>query len=176
MSDTRESEAHIPPSLHDYAARVIAQRLHRMLSHTEGVRASEETEPVHQMRVWSRRTRAALEIFEGLFDDHDFARLEDEVKRVTGALGAARDLDVMIETLRERDASLPEEQRGGLESFIARQGRKREGIQKAVSKAMARLDKQELAQRFERLVEPAAQGSIDEPDAAPPAVQEGENG
>lgn len=149
--------SHAPPTrLQDYATAIITARLDKMLSHIEGVRKSEEIEPVHQMRVWSRRSRAALEVFRSGFEGKNYDELEREVKAVTDALSAARDLDVMMDTLRQRAESLPPGQRGGVESFIARLRRRREKSQKPVLKALDRLERRDLAGHFANLVTAAS--------------------
>lgn len=140
-----------PPPLCDYAAEVITRRLEKMLSHVEGVRQNEEIEPVHQMRVWSRRSRAALDIFACCFPGKEFVEIERIVRSVTGALGEARDLDVMIETLEKRLEDLPPPQRPGLESFLAHLRRRRVTAQKAVEKALDQLERHDLVHRFEAL-------------------------
>ncbi|HZP80725.1 MAG TPA: CHAD domain-containing protein [Chthonomonadaceae bacterium] len=151
-SDGSAAETVPPTRLQDYATEIITARLGRMLSHIEGVRRSEEIEPVHQMRVWSRRSRAALEVFRCCFEGKDYDELEREVKAVTDALSEARDLDVMMDTLHQRAEALPPEQRGGVESFIARLRRRRERSQKPVLKALDRLESRDLAGHFADLV------------------------
>ncbi len=137
-----------PLNLRQYAVQAIQPRLERMLSHLEGAKEGEKTEPIKQMRVWSRRTRAALEVFHDCFPEKQFRGFEREIKTVTGALGQARDLDVMIDTLTKREASLPPEQRGGLASFITQMKDQRDEAQKAVRETIAHLEDQELLARF----------------------------
>src|SRR5947209_1819290 len=96
-----------PPQLCEYAAAVTAERIEKMLSYADEVRKADDPEAVHQMRVWSRRSRAALEIFRVCFSGRAFAEVEREVKVATDALSEARDLDVMIENLEARAAKLP---------------------------------------------------------------------
>ncbi len=146
-----------PPSLCDHGAAVMAQSLANMLSHAEGVRQSAETESVHQMRVWSRHSRAALEIFGCCFGGEDFQEMEREVKRMAGSLGEARDLDVMIEMLGKRADGLPPEQRPGIDSFIAGLRRQREAEQKLVIQAVARLQRYAPLRRLDRLVKDSAE-------------------
>jgi|SRR5579871_5870342 len=141
----------IPPSLPTYAAEAITGRMERMLSHVEGVRKSEELEPVHQMRVWARRTRAALEVFEACFPRKEFAAIEREVKAAADALGQARDLDVMIESLTRRAEALPVAQRPGLESYIQKLKADRAACQLAVVQAVERFERQDLPARFARM-------------------------
>jgi len=150
MSETSESE---PLNLREYAVQAIQPRLERMLSHLEGAKEGDKTEPIKQMRVWSRRTRAALEVFHDCFPDKEFKGFEREIKTVTGALGQARDLDVMIDTLTKREAGLPPEQRGGLASFIAQMKDQRDEAQEAVRETIAHLEDQDLLARFQAIAE-----------------------
>ena len=137
-----------PSNLRAYAVQAIQPRLERMLSHLEGAKEGDKTEPIKQMRVWSRRTRAALEVFSDCFAEKEFRGFEREIKIVTGALGEARDLDVMIDTLTKREAGLPPQQRGGLASFITQLQNRRDEAQKAVRETIAHLEHQDLAARF----------------------------
>jgi triphosphatase len=140
-------------NLREYAVQAIQPRLERMLSHLEGVKEGDKTEPIKQMRVWSRRTRAALEVFHDCFPEKEFKGFEREIKTVTGALGQARDLDVMIDTLTKREAGLPPHQRGGIASFIAQLKDGRDEAQKAVRETIAHLEHQDLLARFHAIAE-----------------------
>ena len=51
---------------------------------------------VHQMRVGLRRLRAAISLFRDMLQDADTARIKSELKWLTGRLGPARDLDVLV--------------------------------------------------------------------------------
>lgn len=135
----------------DYASQVIEERLEKMLSHVEGVRLAQDIEAVHDMRVASRRLRAALSIFAAAFPAQEFSRFEREVKMVTRALGSARDLDVMIETLQTLDMLLPEHQRAGMEAFIAEKVAERATLQKDVQNALDHLEKCDLRARFAQM-------------------------
>jgi CHAD domain-containing protein len=152
MTDFAPDAVPETPTLYDYAAELLTARLERMLAQAAGVRAGKEIEPIHQMRVWSRRSRAALDVFRPCFEGKAFQAIEAEVKKVTRALGAARDLDVMIESLARREAELPPEQQAGIESFIATLRRERRGSQGAVKKAMMSLEAFDLRARFTTLL------------------------
>ena len=138
-----------------YAVTTIRERLERMLSHLEGVREGSATEPVHQMRVWSRRTRAALDVFRACFPAKDFKAVEQEVKRATRTLGAARDLDVMIMAQEKRLADLPEAQRAGLEAFLGQLRKERTAAQEQLVPVADHLEKVNLAGQFDALAEKA---------------------
>jgi len=67
----------------------------------EGVRKSEDIEHVHRMRVASRRLRAALPLFSSCFTEKDYRRWMRQIRRITRALGAARDNDVQVAFLKK---------------------------------------------------------------------------
>jgi CHAD domain-containing protein len=143
-----------PPSadLREYAAQTIQERLQKMLSLVDDVRRSEEIEPVHKMRVASRRTRAALDIFDVAFSGGDYARLEREVKKITGVLSEARDLDVMQAKLADHLLELPQEQRAGLQSLIDQLREQRERAQKTVDRALRRVESYDLEACFKSVM------------------------
>jgi CHAD domain-containing protein len=158
------------PDLCSYGAEVTAERLDKMLTHLDGVRKAEEIEPVHQMRVWSRRSRAALEIFEICFPARGFREIEREVKAATDALSEARDLDVMVENLEQRAAKLPMKQRAGILSFVARLKDQREKRQKSVIDAVNNLESHNLSQQFRDLVAKAAAAKAHESEERSPGA------
>ena len=63
---------------------------------SDGVRAAEDIEYIHRMRVASRRLRAALPLFRSCFPAKNYARWSEEIREITRALGEARDTDVQI--------------------------------------------------------------------------------
>lgn len=69
-----------------------------MLAHEPGTRLGEDPEELHQMRVATRRLRAAMSTFRPVLPAELLA-LSEELRWVAGALGEVRDLDVHIESL-----------------------------------------------------------------------------
>ncbi|MGA2160993.1 MAG: CHAD domain-containing protein [Methanoregula sp.] len=66
-----------------------------------GVRAADDPEHIHRMRVASRRLRVVLSLFSSCFPEKDSRHWMHEIKKITGALGAARDTDVQIAFLKK---------------------------------------------------------------------------
>ncbi len=161
-----------PASLRSYGTEMIRGQLVTMLSHLEGVRDGKDIEALHDMRVASRRLRAALGVFAAAFEDPDFARFEAEVKAITDALGEARDLDVMIETLEGLEREIPESQRSGMDRFIQETRARRRALQSGVVRALDRVRKQALDQWFERIVERDRLASLPIVVEAEPAPEE----
>jgi CHAD domain-containing protein len=90
--DTRYSEA---------AARILEVRAGELLAHSDGVLDMHEIENLHDMRVATRRLRAALEIFAPCLERGRYREVLKEVKAIADALGERRDRDVAIEFLDE---------------------------------------------------------------------------
>lgn len=84
---------------------------HLQLNH-DGAVHSDEPEYVHQMRVATRRLRAALRMFRPLLPDGFAAQLVPPMRELMRALGQTRDLDVlMAEIVAPVAAALPNEPR-----------------------------------------------------------------
>lgn len=90
-------------------AAVLRQQYDKMRATEAGTRQGDDIEALHQMRVATRRLRAALRIF--VADDlrSTFLSIEADVRAIASALGAVRDLDVFGEELRARAEGAPEE-------------------------------------------------------------------
>jgi inorganic triphosphatase YgiF len=70
------------------------------------VRERRTEESVHQARVAVRRLRAAMSLFGDLVADPQSQRLAHDLRGLAGALGAARDLDVILPRLCELDLAV----------------------------------------------------------------------
>ena len=87
--------------------------------------AGDDIEGVHDVRVASRRLRAAMDVAVGCFSPSWYRPLHDAAKAITGALGEVRDRDVLLEALAaERAAAAPAEH-AGIDRLIARIERER---------------------------------------------------
>ncbi|MGI5243454.1 CHAD domain-containing protein [Dactylosporangium sp. CA-139066] len=86
------------------AAYVAAQR-DAIVEHDPNVRDG-DADAVHKMRVATRRLRSTLRSFAPVLSG-DLDALHDEIKWVTGLLGAVRDCDVMAERLAGLIAAEP---------------------------------------------------------------------
>lgn len=130
------------------AGRVILTRWREMMSYRDGTLLGEDIEELHSMRVSSRRLRAAMDAFEGAFPARSFRPLLRQVKEVTDALGAARDLDVAIERLTGLVADLPPEERPGIDGLVARYRQERAAEDPLIAELFARLDEERFEDRL----------------------------
>jgi CHAD domain-containing protein len=100
------------------AARVVSIRADELLEHSEGVLDTSEIERLHDMRVASRRLRAAMEVFEPCFPRKRFRAALREVKAIADALGERRDRDVSIIALETFAAALAAPDRRGVAAMV----------------------------------------------------------
>jgi CHAD domain-containing protein len=100
------------------AAKVVSIRGEELAEHAQGVLDTGDIERVHDMRVATRRLRAALEIFEPCFTERTFQQALGEVKRLADALGERRDRDVAIAALHNFNDQMPAPDRRGITSLI----------------------------------------------------------
>jgi CHAD domain-containing protein len=91
----------------DLVQTVLANGLHRLVTHDPIVRTDDDPEGVHQARVGTRRLRSDLRTLRPLLARVWTEPLRDELKWLGGVLGDVRDADVLRELLDQRLAGLP---------------------------------------------------------------------
>lgn len=99
MAGARKVELDCDGSFAAAAAEVVSVRSREVFSHAEGVLDTADVERVHDMRVATRRLRAALEVFAAAFPRKRRRKALKRVKALADALGERRDADVEIELL-----------------------------------------------------------------------------
>jgi CHAD domain-containing protein len=100
------------------AALVVETRAAEIFEHSEGVLDLDDVERVHDMRVATRRLRAALEVFAVCFPPKRHRKALKRVKRLADALGERRDLDVEIELLEGIATEVESEDREALAALV----------------------------------------------------------
>ena len=89
------------------ARQIIVNYFHEMMSYREGAKKGTDIEFVHDMRVTSRRLRAAMDNFADCFSKRSpFKRHYKKIKAITRTMGAVRDLDVLIARFQNELANL----------------------------------------------------------------------
>jgi CHAD domain-containing protein len=101
------------------AARVVEVRSGEVFEHAAGVLDLGDVEPLHDMRVATRRLRAALEVFRPCFPRKRYKRALKRVKALADALGERRDRDVSIAFLAGFQEEAPAGDRERLGILIA---------------------------------------------------------
>ena len=123
----------------EVAFAVLRRHFAVMLAHEPGVRLGDDPEELHDMRVATRRLRAALKLYADALPRRA-EQYERDLRFVASALGEVRDLDVHLERLAE-------ESRSGeaLEEVVARLEERRAAARRRM---LEMLD----SKRYERLV------------------------
>lgn len=136
------------PLFKNAARTVLLGHYHKMMDNLPGTRAGEQIEALHQMRVGSRRLRAALSVFAKVFPKDEYQTLDKQAGDITDALGAVRDLDVQMEHLRGVQRGLPENQAYGVGRLVTRLEKQRDKQRKKLVKALDRLEKEKFGPQF----------------------------
>jgi CHAD domain-containing protein len=89
--------------------RIIRFHFGRMLDNEAGTRQGDDIEALHDMRVATRRMRAAFQVFDPYYRDEAVKTHIKGLRRTGGALGSVRDLDVLLEKARAFGETLPPE-------------------------------------------------------------------
>jgi inorganic triphosphatase YgiF len=93
--------ANLPPdaNLDEATARIILGTIDHYLVNWASLRASDDPESIHQMRVALRRLRAALGMLSKVIPCSEFESFREEAKALATALGPARDSDALRELI-----------------------------------------------------------------------------
>jgi CHAD domain-containing protein len=114
------SELTAETPLEDAARRVLRVRLEVVCHHLPLASrdADKDVEHVHQLRVGTRRAGAALDIFRSCLPDKVYAKAGKRMKRIRRAAGEARDWDVFLIALSERERQAAVTHRPGLDFLM----------------------------------------------------------
>jgi CHAD domain-containing protein len=91
----------------------------RMVDHEPGTRLGTHVEALHDMRVATRRMRAAFRIFGPYYKHKAVAAYRKGLQRTGRTLGPVRDLDVFHAKIESYLSTLPESQQHDLDGFLA---------------------------------------------------------
>ena len=122
----------------------------RMLYYEPGTRLGEDIEELHDMRVATRRMRAAFRVFGAYLDMKQLKPLVKDLRRTGQALGDVRDLDVFWEKTQRYLDTLPPEQHYDLSPLRKAWETERK---RARERMLAHLDNERYAQFKKRFTE-----------------------
>jgi len=122
----------------------VAVRAAEVFEHCDGVLDRGDIEKLHDMRVATRRLRAALEVFEPCFPAKRHRKALKRVKALADALGERRDRDVEIEFLASFLDEAPDADRPAVEALI-------EGLRKEQRQANDELGPYVKSKRLRKL-------------------------
>ena len=101
-------------TLSEAGRKVMGYHFAQMVLHEAGTRLGEDIEELHDMRVATRRMRAAFEVFRDAFEPKAIKQHLKGLRATGRALGRVRDLDVFMEKAQQYLDTIPQEQRSGL--------------------------------------------------------------
>jgi CHAD domain-containing protein len=130
------------------AGKILWTRFEEMMSFTEVALEGKDIEGVHDMRVGSRRLRAALEMCRDVFPRAQYRPTLRSVKLLADALGKVRDLDVMIDGLEKDLAGRPSAQRLVLKGLRAEMISKRAKARTLLLETIDECERTDFARRF----------------------------
>ncbi|MAG83658.1 hypothetical protein CMK10_05820 [Candidatus Poribacteria bacterium] len=140
-------------SLEECARRIITTRFQEMMSFKEGAIDGLDIEFVHDMRVSSRRLRAAMDNFAECFSKKKFRKYLKKIKNITSTMGAVRDLDVLISKFKKDAKSLTEDEQIGVKNLIIQLQQKREEARKPMLLMFSSLEKERFDKKFLKFFE-----------------------
>ncbi|MBN2147028.1 MAG: CHAD domain-containing protein [Anaerolineales bacterium] len=105
-------------SLAEAGRKTLLYLFAEMLRHEDGTRLGEDIEALHDMRVATRRMRAAFDVFADAFDPKVLKVHLKGLRQTGRTLGRVRDLDVILEKANHYLDTLAEQTRLGLSPLI----------------------------------------------------------
>lgn len=131
-------------------------RAAEVFDHADGVLEISDIDPVHDMRVATRRLRAALEVFEPCFPHKRFRKTLKRVKTLADALGDRRDRDVAIAFLEAVEDGVASDDRAALAKTIEGLRSEQRAANEALAPVVAPKRLKRLRRRLDELVKAAA--------------------
>ena len=122
-------------SLGEMAFAVLRRQFAVMLAHEPGTRLGEDAEELHDMRVATRRLRAAMKLFEDALPERS-RWLREELRHFAGVLGGVRDLDVQIEEVKGLANDGDQEEKEAIAAIVAALGNRREAARSRMLEAL----------------------------------------
>jgi exopolyphosphatase / guanosine-5'-triphosphate,3'-diphosphate pyrophosphatase len=111
--------------LRETMSTLIAERWEAVWKAVPVALEGTDIEGVHDVRVASRRLRAAMDIAAPAFPKRWYRSLHRTAKEITSSLGEVRDRDVLLEALVAERQKAPLTERPGIDRLIARVERER---------------------------------------------------
>jgi CHAD domain-containing protein len=134
------------------AALAVETRAEEVFEHAANVLDTDDIERVHDMRVATRRLRAAMEIFEQCFPKKEFKRALRDVKDLADTLGERRDPDVHIAELERIVAALTRDDARGIRSLQDELRAQQLAGNDALAAKLREIEETRLRERLQALV------------------------
>jgi CHAD domain-containing protein len=132
-----------------------------MLYHEPGTRLGKDPESLHDMRVATRRMRAAMRVFGDHFEAAHRKQLVKGMRRTGRALGGVRDLDVFMGKARKYLADLPMARQHDLDLLLEYCSNQREKERKKLLAALNSAEYNDFVIDMEQFIRTPGLGSLD---------------
>lgn len=120
MARDKDPVLHADQDFTSAMTALIAPRWERVWTELDRLQHGDDADAIHDIRVASRRLRAAMDVAVPCFPAEWFAPLHRTARDITSALGGVRDRDVILEALGADRDRAPEEDRPAMDALIAR--------------------------------------------------------
>ena len=174
MAKAKGQERRLDPQ-QDYRSamrELIAERFGAVWAAVPVALAGEDIEGVHDVRVASRRLRAAMDVAAACFPSGWYRPLHRTAKEITGALGEVRDRDVLLERLTAERTAAAAAEWPGLDRLIARVERERAEARVAMEAYLRGLASRGVPEEAARRFGPVAGPPTPTPDAGNGAARD----
>lgn len=135
-------------TLETCARQIIVGYFHEMMSHKVGASDGVDIEFVHDMRVASRRLRAAMDNFADCFENELFKKYYKQIRTITRTMGTVRDLDVLIVRFQNELQTLSNLEQNDIKGLIEHLQQKREEARKPMLELFTELDISNFDKQF----------------------------
>jgi CHAD domain-containing protein len=144
-----------PECASDAAVRQLLAALGESLwAQERAIVGGEDAAPVHDLRVAARRARTLLGQLRRVFPRAATKRLRDGLRWLGQISGPVRDLDILIDAVKEAQGKLPIEDCAALEALLLVIARDRAGARQDLLAGLASQRHARLVEAFERFTTP----------------------
>ena len=147
--DTQEKQDEQQQPFAEFGQGILSKYAKKFLKWPDDIRAQEDIEAVHKMRVASRRLRAALDAFESCAKAGPFKKVNRRVKQLADRLGTVRDSDVMISAMHSYQKEVPGEEEIGVQWLIERLESYHQQEKQALDAELQALDEEAVRQQID---------------------------
>ena len=130
------------------ARLIIVSYFREMMSHKDGAIDGTNIEFVHNMRVASRRLRAAMDNFSDCFESKLFKQFYKQIRTITRTMGTVRDLDVLIARFQSELQILPKNEQTDIQGLIENLQQKHVEARKPMLELFAELNANDFETQF----------------------------
>ena len=143
-----------------FGTRYMLTQVEALQNEIKGALVGEDIEYVHQMRVASRRMRNGLALFEDCLSQKKSLLWRKEIRKITKALGNARDLDIQIDLLKRcYEQGLEDRIKPGYNRLLLRLKQRRTLAQDKVKRTLGSLQQEGILNRMEKQLQALTAGS-----------------